>query len=234
MKRILLLFSILIFPGIYMLRAQEKGNENKPYTENLMAGRCSFATEGENPYFILKPGYQLVLEGVEGGDTVRLVITVLDSTHRVDDVETRVVEENESENGETKEISRNFLAFCRETGSIFYFGEEVDIYKDGKIVKHEGAWQAGGPNKPGVLMPGQIMLGARYYQEIAPGVAMDRAEIISMDETMQTPAGTFTHVLKVKETTSLNATEKEYKYHAPGIGLIKDENLRLVRFGYRK
>jgi len=219
---------LLILPAC----AQNK-QENETFTENFMTEKCTFITEGENPYYILKPGYQLVLEGVEGGDSVRLVITVLYETRMVGNIETRVVEENESENGMTKEISRNFLAFCKETGSIFYFGEEVDIYKDGKIVKHEGAWLAGGENRPGILMPGQILLGARYYQEMAPGIAMDRAEILSMDETMQTPAGTFTGVLKVKETTALNATEKEYKYHAPGIGLLKDENLLLTRFGYR-
>jgi len=219
---------LLILPAC----AQNK-QENETFTENFMTEKCTFITEGENPYYILKPGYQLVLEGVEGGDSVRLVITVLYETRMVGNIETRVVEENESENGMTKEISRNFLAFCKETGSICYFGEEVDIYKDGKIVKHEGAWLAGGENRPGILMPGQILLGARYYQEMAPGIAMDRAEILSMDETMQTPAGTFTGVLKVKETTALNATEKEYKYHAPGIGLLKDENLLLTRFGYR-
>ncbi len=26
----------------------------------------------------------------------------------------------------------------------------------------------------------------------------------------------------------------EYKYHAPGIGLVQDEDLRLVRYGFIK
>ena len=61
----------------------------------------------------------------------------------VDGVETRVVEEYETEDGELIEISRNYFAFCTETGSIFYFGEDVDIYEDGEIVSHDGAWLAG-------------------------------------------------------------------------------------------
>ena len=56
----------------------------------------------------------------------------------------------------------------------------------------EDAWTAEGENKAGVAMPGLALLGARYYQEIAPGVAMDRAEIVSTSETKQTPAGNFT------------------------------------------
>ena len=45
-------------------------------------------------------------------------------------------------------------------------------------------------------MPGLALLGARYYQELAPGIAMDRAEIVSLTETRQTLAGTFVQYLK--------------------------------------
>ena len=81
-------------------------------------------------------------------------------------------------------------------------------------------------------MPGQIFLGAKYYKEIAPGVAMDRAEIISNTEKTETQAGVFSNCLKVEETTPLEPKAKEYKFHAPGIGLIRDENLLLVKYGF--
>ena len=83
-------------------------------------------------------------------------------------------------------------------------------------------------------MPGVYLLGSRYYQEIAPGIAMDRAEIISISETYKTPAGNFTNCLKTEETSGLKPKEKEYKHYAPGIGLIQDENLLLVKYGYVK
>jgi len=209
--------------------AQKKG---KDFTESLMQDSCIFYTTGRNQYFILEPGFQQTLESKDGKG--KLVITVLNETRKIGNVETRIVEENESENGQPVEISRNFFAFCKQTSSVYYFGEEVDIYKDGKIVKHEGEWKAEGKNKAGVAMPGQIMLGARYYQEIAPGVAMDRAEILSMTETFETPAGKFTNVLKTEETTPVEPLDKEYKLYAPGIGLIKDENLVLVKYGFIK
>lgn len=47
-----------------------------------------------------------------------------------------------------------------------------------------------GGAKTGLLIPGTILLGARFQQETAPGVAMDRSEISSMDDTVTTPAGT--------------------------------------------
>jgi hypothetical protein len=224
----------LISIAILFLSFSIQGQDKRPFTDSFNINSCTFSTRGWNTYFILQPGYQLVLEGVEGGDTARLVITVLDETKMINGIETRVVEENESENCKTIEISRNFYAYCEETGSVFYFGEEVDIYKEGKIVSHGGAWIAGGNNKAGVIIPGLCLLGARYYQEIAPGIAMDKAEVISISETYKIPAGNFTGCLKTEETSVLNPKEREFKHYAPGIGLIQDENLKLVKFGYVK
>ena len=82
----------------------------------------------------------------------------------------------------------------------------------------------------GLIMPGTPLLGAKYQQEVAPKVAMDRAEIISLTETMQTPAGTFEKCLKTEESSVLERG-KEYKLYAPEVGLIMDGNLRLTKYG---
>jgi len=186
------------------------------------------ASTGRNPYFILEPGYALVLEG----GTTRLVITVLNETRRIDNVETRVVEERETEKDQPVEVSRNFFAISTRTNSVFYFGEEVDTYKDGKVSGHEGAWQSGtGGAHFGLMMPGLPLLKARYYQEIAPKVAMDRAEIMSVTDTLTTPAGKFTNVLRTTESTPLELMSKESKCYAAGIGLIQDGSLKLVKYG---
>ena len=205
--------------------------QSKQFSEDLMQKDCTFESSGRNQYFILETGYQLTLENKTGG---KLVITVLNETRKIGNVETRIVEENESESGKTVEISRNFFAFCKQTGSIYYFGEETDIYKNGKATRGEDSWRAEGNNKAGVAMPGLVLLGARYYQEIAPNTAMDRAEIISTSETKQTPAGAFTNCLKTEETTPLEPKEKEYKLYAPGVGLIQDEDLLLTKYGFVK
>jgi hypothetical protein len=184
---------------------------------------------GKNDYFILEPGYQLVLEH----DAEKLEVTVLNETRKIGDVETRIVEERETVNGELKEVSRNFFAFCKETSSVFYFGEETDNYKQGKATRGKDSWVAGsGDAKPGLIMPGLALVGARYYQELAPGGAMDRAVIVSLNDTLETPAGRFEHCLKTEESSPLEPAEKEYKLYAPGIGLIKDEDLLLTRHGF--
>jgi hypothetical protein len=210
----------------------ETEGENE-YTASFRAEDCTFSSTGINPFFILEPNYQLVLAGGDASEAAEVMITVLNETRQVNGTETRVIEERESIGGELVEISRNFFAICEETNSIFYFGEEVDDYENGNIISHEGAWLAGeDANRAGVIMPGTILLGARYYQEIAPDVALDRAEIIDVGEVIQTPSGDFSDSLITRETTPLEPDVAELKYYAAGIGLIQEEDLMLERYGF--
>jgi hypothetical protein len=184
---------------------------------------------GRNTYFILEPGHYAVL--VEGDE--KLTVTVLNETKMVDGVETRVVEENETKGGKPVEVARNYYAISKKTNNIYYFGEDVDWCKDGKVVKHDGSWLAGVKGaKYGLMMPGTPVLKAKYYQEIAAGVALDRAEVISLNETVVTPAGTFKNCLKTEETSSLETNLKEYKLYAPGVGLVSDVSMKLVEHGF--
>ena len=212
--------------------AAEKPPKPHAWTETLTAPIEKFLSVGRNDYFILEPGYQLVLAGKEDGKKAMLTVTVLAETKRIGDVETRVVEERELIGGQLAEVSRNFFAVGATSKNVYYFGEEVDMYKDGKLASHEGAWLAGTDGaKHGVLMPGQIKIGDRYYQEQAPKVAMDRAENVSTDAVVKTPAGKFQRCLKTRETTPLEAGT-EYKFYAPGVGLVQDGNLKLVKSGF--
>jgi len=210
--------------------AAQTGKQGKKWTDSFGQESCTFSSVGGNRFFILEPGHQLVLES----RTAKVVITVLDETKKIGSIETRVVEEREEEDGQLKEVSRNFFAVCKEHGDVFYFGEDVDDYEDGKIVKHSGAWRADRKDsRAGIIMPGTVLLGARHYQEIAPN-AMDRAEIISDAVTMKTPAGTFKNCIRVEETSGLDPNDKCYKTYAPGVGLIQDDDLLLSGYGEAK
>ncbi|MCB0587840.1 MAG: hypothetical protein KDD06_21285 [Phaeodactylibacter sp.] len=202
---------------------------NSSWQEEFGLEKRTLATTGRNDYFVLEPGFQLVLES----STEKLMITVLEETKEVDGVTTRVVEEREWRNDELIEVSRNFFAIDEKTKDVFYFGEEVDMYKGGKVDSHTGAWLAGKDGaRAGLIMPGKPKVGMRYYQEIARGVAMDRAEVLKLDDKLETPAGTFSGCLLTKEGSALNPFELEFKTYAPGIGLLQDEKLLLTRHGF--
>lgn len=209
-------------------KTQTSAGDERSWTTTFYIEPGELTSSGRNPYFILEPGYRLELSsGAE-----RLVITVLDETRQIDNVETRVVEERETKSGQLVEVSRNYFAISKRTNSVYYFGEDVDIYQGGKVASHEGAWRSGtGGARFGLMMPGLPLLQAKYYQEIAPGVAMDRATIVSLSESLKTPAGEFSGVLKIAETNPLERGAAEYKYYARGVGLLQDGSLKLVSYG---
>ena len=219
---------VLVISSTTLSLASPQTGRSAAWTTEFLVDASELATTGSNPYFILEPGFQAVFEG----GSERLVITVLDDIKRVDGVDTRVVEERETKDGHLVEVSRNYFALSRRTNAVFYFGEDVDMYEKDKIVSHEGAWLSGaGGAKFGLMMPGTILLGARYYQEIAPKIAMDRAEIVSMTDTVKTPAGEFRGCIRMEETTPLEPGVREAKYYARGIGLVQDGDLKLVKYG---
>ncbi|MBI3096752.1 MAG: PepSY domain-containing protein [Planctomycetes bacterium] len=208
--------------------------ESDEYTDRFHVDSSEWSSTGVNPWFKLTPGYVLVLEGEEDGETVRLTITVMDETKKVDGVETRVVEEREEADGEVIEISLNYFALSKRDNGVYYFGEDSAEYEDGQVKSRGGSWWSGRDGaRYGLLMPGTALLGARYYQEIAPGVAMDRAEVVSLDGKMETPAGRFENVLKTLEDTPLEKG-REFKYYAAGVGIIQDGSLKLVKHGMKK
>src|SRR6185295_16569992 len=97
------------------------------------------------------------------------------------------------------------------------------------IVDHDSAWRAGEQGaRFGLMIPGHPKVGDKFYQELAPKIAMDRVEIVSTDDTVGTPAGTFEHCLHLKETTPLEG-DVSHKWYAPGIGIVKDDDFELAK-----
>jgi hypothetical protein len=206
------------------------------FTSSFRIRDCEFLARGVNPYFILEEERQLAY----AGEDEELFITVLGQTRRITlpiggrlrTIRAAVVEEREFEEGELKEVSRNFFAICKKTNDVYYFGEEVDIYEDGEIVSHDGAWLAGQNGaQPGIIMPGTFLLGSRYYQEVAAGIALDRAEHVAEGLEVETEAGDFEGCVEVTESSPLEPGAESTKVYCPGVGLVIDNDLELVEIG---
>lgn len=233
--RYLVLILILAAGMNLPLRSQNTAKpDDRTFTGNFDIRSCTFETTGRNRFVILEPGYQLVLTGKEGSDTVSLTVTVLDSVKVIRDRKCRAVEERKVRNGKLAEVVTNFYSFCRETGTVFHFGKLIDRYRDGKVAGSSGSWLAEADFLPGVMMPGLALLGARYYHQICDAVSLDRAEVISLTEDVHCPAGTFPGCLKTEETSGMRADRRSYKYYSPGLGLVRDGELYLVRYGFVK
>ena len=222
------------------LGAQEKD----AFTDQFPVEECAFTPFGGNAFFSLMPGRRTYFNNascVAAGDCDEredLVISVTRELKKVwidDDGErrpvwTRVIVENEEADGELKEISRNYFAMCLPSRDVYYFGEDVDIYAGGVVVSHAGAWLAGRDGaEPGIIMPDSgFLLGQRYYQEVAPGVALDRAEHVEADLELDLQAGNFDDCIEVTETTPLEPGHESTKFYCPGVGMVIDNDLEAI------
>ena len=204
-------------------------------------GENTFSLTIDNAYFPLPVEQGWLYRGKEQGQTISLLITVLAETERLyrgqNAVITRVVEEVEWEDANTNdmadpdeliEISRNFFAQTQD-GTVCYFGEEVDIYEGGEVVSHEGAWRADDPGTaPGIFMSANAQPGQTFQQEVAPGVAEDRATITRRGD-YSVPAGAFADTITVRDFNPLDGS-RSTKVYARGVGLVSDGALELYDY----
>jgi hypothetical protein len=234
--------------------------DNDEFTTDFRLEDCKFKTKGINPYFILKPSYRLVLETPEDEDErEKSVETVLHDTKWINldgrKIKTRVLEERafewDEDEGEWKtiEISLNWFAICKKTNAVYYFGEESRDCPEGFDENDEceggadpaGSWEAGVDGAlPGLMMTGTPLLGAKYFQEIAPPGAVDRGQIAEMGlawpedlEPGEEPE--FTGCIKIFDTNPTpdgECGEEDAKIYCPGIGLVQDQDLELTFSGF--
>lgn len=228
-SRLLLLVAGVTVPALAQM-ADDDG-----WQHSFPTDQYTWTSTGENPYWSLKPGKFVALGDTDSDGSEFVLITALYETELVDGVETRVIEEREFENSELVEISRNFFAMAEDTGDVYYFGEDVDYYEDGEVVRHDGAWRAGiNGAKAGLYMPQTPRVGMKYYMEYDPTSAMDRAEIYEVDATCETPKHTFDDCLVITESSPLEPGDESYKRYAPGIGMIFDDGIELWKYGNRR
>ncbi len=107
----------------------------------------------------------------------------------------------------------------------------------GHMVSHAGSWQAyTQSHRPGLLIPGVPHVGMTYYQELAPGVAMERAEIVRLADRVHTPAGAWNQcvalIVYTKQKWLDFLAPGVYRAYAPGIGVVQEHDMKLVRYGY--
>ena len=107
-------------------------------------------------------------------------------------VEALVVRDTATENGVPVEITDDWYA-QDDDGNIWYLGEYITNYENGKPVDHAGSFEAGVDGaEPGVAMPADPEPGMTYRQEYYAGEAEDKAAIVTVgEEHVEVPFGFF-------------------------------------------
>ncbi len=196
---------------------------------------ANFAYPKANPYFPLDIGTSHTLKGTRtDGDPIveHAVITVQGPGPVILGVPTVTVLDEAFEGGILVERTFDYYAADKD-GNVWYFGEDVTNfrYDDAGVLlgtDNKSAWRAGvNDAQPGISVSGVPEVGLALFQEHAPvDEAMDYAEILALDAEVTGPAGTFKNVMKTFESSTVETDLREYKYYAPGVGMIRaDEDL---------
>ena len=178
-----------------------------------------------NPYLPLAYLKQDILEGTEGGMKIRIERTILPNKHKKfviagQTIDSLVMEDREIKNGELEEVTLDYFAQDDE-GNVYYLGEDVDEYENGKVKGHSGAWLLGKDTQhPGVIIPAHPKVGDKFKSEDVNQEIHEDDEILSVSETVTVPAGTYENCVKLKEMLADGTTE--FKFYAPGVGVIRE------------
>jgi hypothetical protein len=206
--------------------AADAAQERADRAEKLLKdAKFSHPTEITNPYLPLSLLKHDVLEGNEDGKKVHIDRIPRPDVHKVfkvagQDVEAAAFEDRETEDGELAEVTIDYFA-QDDAGNVYYFGEDVDEYKDGKVVGHEGGWLLGKDTPdPGVILPAEITVGDKFRSEDVSSEISEKDEIVSLSEDVTVPAGTFVDCVKVREQPA--GENPEYKYCAKGVGVVRE------------
>ena len=190
-----------------------------------------------NPYWPLVPGTKYTYQGETEEGTEVIEITITDQTREILGVDCVAVEDIVFLDGEKIEDTRDYYAQKRDTGDVWYFGENTFELEDGLIVELAGAWIAGeAGGKPGILTKAEASVGDVHRQEMLLGEAEDYAEVLGLSETVTVPAGTFENCRRTFEGTPLESDAMEHKVAAPGVGVILEldvetgERVELISF----
>lgn len=210
---------------LLILSCEKDDDERTPDVNyNPEINASNFVDSVSNIYFPLRPGTVYTYTAQTEDGTESIVVTVLAETKMVTGVKCTVVRDVVSIDGQV--IEDTFDWYAQDTGgNVWYMGEDVSNYENGELVDHEGSFEAGVDDaKPGIIMLAHPVLEMPYRQEYCFGEAEDWGKVVEEDLTITVPYGTFENCLKTEDWNALEPDAPiEFKYYAPGIGVIKEE-----------
>lgn len=194
----------------------------------------SNSTQITNSFFPLIPGETYVYQSEDGSKLGYFAVT--HNTKMIEGVRWVVVEHTEYVDGELKEKTKDYHA-QDDFGNVWYGGEDVKQYENGKVVGTEGTWRAGvdGAQAGFFVMAPPSTVGDMYFQEIAPN-AQDFVEVVDLNADPAAiaaievqpgaaiPYGEFNSAMEHKETTALEPDALASKYYVEGVGMVIDVN----------
>ncbi len=172
-----------------------------------------------NPLHPTSEVAQVIMGGHAEGKPFRTEVTLLPETKPIEwggrTVDTAVIQYVAYLDGRIHEVALDWYAQA-DDGSVWYFGEDVFNYEDGKVADTEGTWIASDETPAAMIMPAKPAVGNVYRPENAPGVVFEEVRVEKVDQTVASPSGDISGAIEVMELHMDG--KREGKVFAPGYG----------------
>lgn len=172
-----------------------------------------------NPLHPTSVVHQTIYGGHVDGKPFRTEVSLLPGTEpitwRGSTIDTAIIQYVAYLDGRIHEVALDWYAQA-DDGSVWYFGEDVFNYEDGKVADTKGTWIANETTPAAMIMPAQPRVGDVYRPENAPGAAFEEVRVDKVDQQLAGPSGKITGAIEVNEL-HMDGT-REGKVFAPGYG----------------
>jgi hypothetical protein len=139
--------------------------------------RFSDPTRITNTRFPVGELTQVLQLGHEGRQPLRVEVTRLPTTRTFtwdgQRVETVASQFTAFLGGRIREVAIDYFAQA-DDGSVWYFGEDVANYEDGRVADHDGSWLAGEDGPAGMIMPASPRSATSTGPRTSPGWCSSR------------------------------------------------------------
>ena len=162
----------------------------------------------DNRLYPLRPGTQFVYDGTvldeDGRHRHRIVFTVTDMVKRVDGIDSRVIWDQDINDGELSEAELTFFAQDA-VGNVWTLGEYPEEYENERFAGAPSTWISGQQGaRRGILVPGTPVVEQPFVQGRAPSVHFyDVGRPRALRARACTPLGCFGNTTVVEETAPL-------------------------------
>jgi hypothetical protein len=199
-----------------------KPNPTAPKSDRVDLETPSFSnpTKVDNPLFPIGDLHSAILLGNDEGRALRIETTLLPGTKTIEwkgkKVKTLVSQFVSYLDGRIHEVALDWYAQA-DDGAVWYFGENVFNFQDGKVADTHGSWRAGEDGPPGMIMPARPQVGAVYRTENIPGKVFEEVTVKAAGQTVPGPRGPVADAIVGQENHLIEGNYED-KTFAPGYG----------------
>jgi hypothetical protein len=186
---------------------------------DLVTPTFSKPTPITNPLHPTSEVRQVIMGGRVDGKPFRTEVTLLPGSKPIPfkgaTVDTAIIQYVAYSDGRIHEVALDWYAQA-DDGSVWYFGEDVFNFEDGRVADTDGTWIASDETPAAMIMPARPAVGNVYRPENAPEIVFEEVRVEKVDQTIPGPSGVIRGAIEVMEL-HMNGT-REGKVFAPGYG----------------